>query len=137
MVGTAGGDPGSTDWRSGASLPTGTRRAARSPSCPWSLRTNYGRVNHKAVYARAASSPATDWRNTSSTSTTSADRRGVEQLIGRSAYAVLVLNERPPFLRSFLHCLDALDAMDGMRPTAAPSRRRGDGALVSVPYRTA
>ena len=54
-----------------------------------------------------------------------ADRPRIEQLIGHRAYAVLVRGERrPPFLRSFLHCLDALDALDPTRPTASPSRSR-------------
>ena len=54
-----------------------------------------------------------------------ADRYEVELLIGRSAYTVLVRSKGRPLLRSFLHCLDALDAMDRTRPRGP---HRGDHA---------
>lgn len=54
-----------------------------------------------------------------------ADRPRIEQMIGHHAYAVLVRGERrPPFLRSFIHCLNALDALDPTRPIALRSRSR-------------
>ena len=54
-----------------------------------------------------------------------ADRPRIEQMIGHHAYAVLVRGERrPPFLRSFIHCLNALDALDPTRPIVLRSRSR-------------
>jgi hypothetical protein len=54
-----------------------------------------------------------------------ADRPRIEQLIGHRAYTVLMRGEhRPPLLRSFIHCLDALDALDPARPIALRSRTR-------------
>jgi hypothetical protein len=51
------------------------------------------------------------------------DRPRIEEMIGHHAYAVLVRGERrPPFLRSFIHCLNALDALDPTRPVALRSR---------------
>ena len=48
-----------------------------------------------------------------------ADRPRIEQMIGHQAYAVLVHGERrPPFLRSFIHCLNALDSLDPRLPIA-------------------
>ncbi|HXR23381.1 MAG TPA: hypothetical protein VN786_12560 [Acidimicrobiales bacterium] len=122
MVGTADGDLGSTDWRGGASA---NRDGARGEvaELSWSLRTNYGRVNHKAVL-RVRQLARHRLAQHQLDLNDPADRSGVELLIGRSAYAVLVLSDRRPLLRSFLHCLEALDAMDGMPRTTPPSRRR-------------
>jgi hypothetical protein len=54
-----------------------------------------------------------------------ADRPRIEQMIGHHAYAVLERGERrPPFLRSFIHCLNALDALDPARPMPLPSGSR-------------
>jgi hypothetical protein len=132
MVGTADGDLGNTDWRGGASP---NRDGARGDvaELSWSLRTNYGRVNHKAVL-RVRQLARHRLALHQLDLNDPADRPGVELLIGRSAYAVLVRSERRPLLRSFLHCLDALDAMDRARPTAASWRRRRR-ALVFVPHR--
>ena len=122
MVGTADGDLGSTDWRGGAS-PNRDGARGEVAELSWSLRTNYGRVNHKALL-RVRQLARHRLAQHQLDLNDPADRRGVELLIGRSAYAVLVLSDRRPLLRSFLHCLDALDSMDGMRPAAPPSRRR-------------
>jgi len=125
MVGTADGDLGNTDWRGGA-RPNRDGARGEVAELSWSLRTSYGRVNHKAV-TRVRQLARHRLAQHQLDLNDPADRRGVELLIGRNAYAVLVLSERRPFLRSFLHCLDALDSMDGMRPTAPPSRRRRQG----------
>jgi hypothetical protein len=54
-----------------------------------------------------------------------ADRPRIEQMIGHHAYAVLMRGERrPPVLRSFVHSLNALDALDPTRPTALRSKSR-------------
>lgn len=45
------------------------------------------------------------------------DRPEIEQMIGRRAYALLLRGDRRrPFLRSFIHCLDALDALEPRHP---------------------
>ena len=132
MVGTADGDLGNTDWRGGA-RPNRDGARGEVAELSWSLRTNYGRVNHKAV-SRVRQLARHRLALHQLDLNDPADRRGVELLIGRSANAVLVRSERRPVLRSFLHCLDALDALDGTRPTATPSRRRRR-ALVFVPHR--
>jgi hypothetical protein len=133
MVATADGDLGSTAWRGGAS-PSRDGARGEVAELSWSLRTNYGRVNHKAVL-RVRQLARHRLAQHQLDLNDPADRRGVELLIGRRAYAALVLSDRRPLLRSFLHCLDALDAMDGVRSTAPPSRRRRQGPLVLVPHR--
>ncbi len=122
MVVTADGDLGNTDWRGGA-RPSRDGARGEVAELSWSLRTNYGRVNHKAL-SRVRQLARHRLAQHQLDLNDPADRPEVELLIGRSAYAVLVRNERRPLLRSFLHCLDALDAMDHTRPTAPPSRRR-------------
>ena len=65
MVGTTEGDLGNTDWQA-ARCPTGTARAARSPSCPGRCGpTTAGSTTRR--YPGCGSSPGTDWRSTSST----------------------------------------------------------------------
>ena len=112
-----------TAWQSDSrSNRQGARRDVAQLS--WSLRGSYGRVGSGAVlkaqllarqrlalYQLDVLNPA--------------DRQRVEQIIGHHACAVLVRGERrPPFLRSFIRCLDALDAIDPTRPAALQSRSR-------------
>jgi hypothetical protein len=116
-------DLANTSWRSdNRSNPQGARRDVVQLS--WSLQGSYGRVGSGAVQhakrlARQRLAPyQLDLLDP-------ADRPGIEQMIGHRAYAVLVRGERrPPFLRSFVHCLDALDALDPTRPIALRSRSR-------------
>jgi len=116
-------DRGDTDWRGGE---VRSRDGARNDvaELSWSLRTNYGRVGNSAlrrVQRLAGLRLATfglDVRDP-------ADRRRIEPLIGRRAYAVLAPNaRRPPYLRSLLHCLDALDSLNASRPTEPTSEPR-------------
>jgi hypothetical protein len=67
-----------------------------------------------------------------------ADRPRIERLIGRRAFAVLATNQRrPPYLRSLLHCLDALDSLNTSRPTELASKpRRRYLILANHPRRT-
>jgi hypothetical protein len=61
-----------------------------------------------------------------------ADREAIEQLIGRGPYRILAgKTRRRPLLRSLLHCLDVLDALDGKQPAAPPppSARQQNFAL--------
>ena len=112
-----------TGWQSeGRSNQQGARRDVAQLS--WSLRGNYGRVGAGAVLraqrlARQRLAPyQLDLLNP-------VDRPRIEQMIGHHAYAVLVRGERrPPLLRSFIHCLDALDALDPTRPIALRARSR-------------
>jgi hypothetical protein len=89
-----------------------------------SLRGSYGRVGYGVVtraqrLARQRLAPyQLDLLNP-------ADGPGIEQLIGHHAYAVLVRGERrPPFLRSFIQCLNALDALDPTKPITLRSGSR-------------
>lgn len=109
-------DRGDTNWRGGA---VRNREGARKDvdELSWSLRTHYGRVGNSAlrrVERLAGLRLATfglDVRDP-------ADRRAIEHLIGRRAYVVLAPNaRRSPYLRSLLHCLDALDSLNASRPT--------------------
>ncbi len=131
LVGTADGDLGNTDWRGGAS-PNRDGARGEVAELSWSLRTNYGRVNHKAL-SRVRQLARHRLAQHQLDLNDPADRRGVELLIGRSAYDVLVRSERRPFLHSFLRCLDALDAMDRTRPWAPPSRRRRRAGRLTTP----
>jgi hypothetical protein len=90
----------------------------------WSLRGSYGRVGSgpvlraKQLARQRLALYQLDLLNP-------ADRPRIEQMIGHHAYVVLVRGERrPPFLRSFVHCLNALDALDPTRPMALRSRSR-------------
>jgi hypothetical protein len=123
LIGVPARDPSITEWRAG---PSPNREGARGEvaELSWSLRTSYGgRVDVRAVSRvrqlarRRLALHQLDLNDP-------ADRPGVEALIGRSAYAVLVRRERRPMLGSLLHCLDALDTLSPTMPTAAPSRRR-------------
>jgi hypothetical protein len=116
-------DFGNTGWQS--DRPANRHGARRDVAqLSWSLQGSYGRVGSAAVQhakrlARQRLAPyQLDLLEP-------ADRPGIEQMIGHRAYAVLVRGERrPPFLRSFIHCLDALDALDPTRPLALRSRSR-------------
>ena len=114
---------GNTDWQtdSGTNLQGARRDIARLSQ---SLRGTHRRVGWEAVkqvqqvarhrlmlYQLDLLNPA--------------DRAGIEQLIGHHAYAILVRGERrPPFLRSFIHCLNAVDALDPAKPITLRSRTR-------------
>ena len=116
-------DVGNTDWQtdSGTNLQGARRDIARLSQ---SLRGSHRRVGWEAVkqvqqvarhrlmlYQLDLLNPA--------------DRAGIEQLIGHDAYIILVRGERrPPFLRSFIHCLNALDALDPTKPITLRSRTR-------------
>jgi hypothetical protein len=123
LVGAADLDLGYTGWRGGGRP---NRDGARSEIADLSrsLRGSYGRVDRRAVWRVRQLA----WHRLALRQLDlgdPADRRGIEQLIGRRAYAVLVRGERrPPLLRSLLHCLDALDALEHSRPAAPPSRSR-------------
>jgi hypothetical protein len=123
LVGAASPDLSDTGWRSGGRP---SRHGARSEVADLSrsLRGSYGRVDRRAVWRvrqlarHRLALHQLDLHDP-------ADRRRIEQLIGRRAYAVLARGERrPPLLRSLLHCLDVLDALDHTRPAAPPSRSR-------------
>jgi tryptophan 2,3-dioxygenase len=53
-----------------------------------------------------------------------ADRRAIEHLIGRSAYALLAPHARRPTMRSLRHCLKVLDSLNVVRTTAPASAPR-------------
>jgi hypothetical protein len=90
----------------------------------WSLRGSYGRVGSGAVQ-RAQRLARQRLAQYQLDLLDPADRSGIEQMIGRHAYAVLVRGERrPPFLRSFIHCLNALDALGARQPVTPSSRSR-------------
>jgi hypothetical protein len=123
LVGVADLDQSNTGWRGGGRP---NRDGARSEVAhlSWSLRGSYGRVDRSAVWRvrqlarHRLALHQLDLHDP-------ADLRRIEQLIGRSANAVLVRGERrPPLLRSLLHCLDVLDTLDHTRPAAPPSRSR-------------
>ena len=93
----------------------------------WSLRPRHGRVQHAALgrvqeLARhRLALRQLDLREP-------ADRAAIELLIGEAAYTTLALPaQRPPQLRSVVHCLDMLDRLDpprsGPAPAAPPERR--------------
>ena len=114
LVGTAATDLGNTDWRAGGRP---NRDGARSEvaQLSWSLRGSYGRVGSPAVWRarRLARQRLAVYQLDLGNP---ADRPEIERLIGRRAYAVLVRGERrPPLLRTFVHCLDALDALHPRR----------------------
>jgi hypothetical protein len=121
----ANDNPDLTDsgWRSDSQTnQQGARREVAHLS--QSLRGSHGRVGFGAVTQaqrlarQRLASYQLDLLNP-------ADRSGIEQLIGHHAYAVLVRGERrPPFLRSFIHCLNALDALDPAKPITLRSRSR-------------
>jgi hypothetical protein len=116
-------DFSNTGWRiDSRSNPHGARRDVAQLS--WSLRGSYGRVGSGAVLRaqRLARQRLALYQLDLLNPT---DRPRIEQMIGHHAYAVLVRGERrPPFLRSFIHCLNALDALDPTRPIALRSRSR-------------
>ncbi len=116
-------DFGNTGWKSDSrSDRRGARRDVAELSS--SLRGSYGRVRSAAVLQaqRLARRRLTPYQLDL---LDPADRPMIEQLIGRHAYAVLVRGDRrPPLLRSFVHCLDALDALGPTRPIVLRSRAR-------------
>jgi hypothetical protein len=123
LVGSAGLDRSKTDWRGDAKA---SRDGARSDIAQLSssLRGSYGRIGGGAVWRvqrLARHSLALHELDLLDPE----DRRAIEQLVGRSAYAILVRGERrPPLLRSLLRCLDELDKLNPARPTAPPLRSR-------------
>jgi hypothetical protein len=112
-----------TAWRgSGHTNREGARNEIAELS--WSLRGSYGRVGTRAV-RRVQQIGRHRLALHQLNLRDPADRDRIERLIGHRAYAVLVRTERrPPLLRSLLHCLDMLEALDPARPTTAPSRSR-------------
>jgi hypothetical protein len=123
LDGPAGLDLSNTDWRGGVRVNReGARRDITDLS--WSLRGRYGRVSDTAV-SRVRQIARQRLALHQLDLIDPADHRKIEQLIGRSTCALLVWDERrPPSLRSLLHCLDVLDALDPTRATAPPSRPR-------------
>jgi hypothetical protein len=108
---------GATDWRGGRGA---NRRGSRGDvkELSWSLRGSYGQVGGTAVRRarqvarRRLAARGLDLLNPD-------DRPEIERLIGRRPYVVLVRGDRrPPLLRSFVRCLDALDALE--RPSETP-----------------
>ena len=116
-------DFSNTGWQSDSrSNRSGTRMDLAQLSR--SLRGSYGRVGSTAVQ-RAQRLAGQRLALYQLDLLNPADRPRIEQMIGHHAYAVLVRGEhRPPFLRSFIHCLDALDALDHTRPIALQSGSR-------------
>jgi len=111
LVGIAHLDAVDTGWRSGE--PTNRAGARRDvDQLAWSLRGNYGRVGSEATW-RMRQLARVRLGRYQLDPFSPADRRDVQQLIGRRTYFVLVRSERrPPRLGSLLRCLDALDALD-------------------------
>jgi hypothetical protein len=115
LIGTVNADLNDTGWRGGGrSSRHGARREVDELS--WSLRGSYGRVSGRAAMRvqqlarHRLALLSLDLRDP-------ADRPRIEQLIGRRAYTVVAPGKRrPPLLRSLLHCLDVLDALDPTRP---------------------
>ncbi len=116
-------DFNNTGWQSDSrSDRRGARRDVAQLSS--SLRGSYGRVGSGAVL-RAQLLARQRLALYQLDLLNPADRPRIEQMIGHHAYAVLVHGERrPPLLRSFIHCLNALDALDPTRPIAPRSRSR-------------
>jgi hypothetical protein len=138
LVATADRDLGSTDWQG---TPRANRDGARGEvaELSWSLRTSYGRVDNKAA-SRVRQIARHRLALHQLDLNDPADRSAVEQLIGSSAYNVLIRSERRPLLRSLLHCLDALDALDatdafGPAQRAVQLSRRRRRASVHLPHR--
>jgi hypothetical protein len=114
---------GNTGWQSDRRTDQqGARRDVAQLS--QSLRGSYGRVGYGAV-TRARQVARQRLVSYQLDLLNPADRPRIEQLIGHRAYAVLVRGERrPPFLRSFIHCLNALDALDPTKRITLRSRSR-------------
>jgi hypothetical protein len=123
LYGSGGPELKSTGWRGGVeSSGAGARRDVAELS--WSLRKSYGRVGDTAV-SRVQRIARQRLALHELSLHDPADRREIELLIGRNAYALLVPDgRRAPSLRSLLHCLDVLDALEPRRPTVPPSRPR-------------
>jgi len=126
-------DLADTDWRRGDRP---DRHGARTDiaDLSWWLRGRHGRVNDRAlsrlreVARHRLALYQFDLRNPG-------DRPKIEQLIGRRSCAVLVQGDhRPPSLRAFVHCLDALEALDPTRPPESPPRSRRRHSIFT-PYR--
>jgi hypothetical protein len=124
LYGPAGQDLSNTDWRVGSRLNrVGGRQDIATLSS--SLRGIHGRRVRSTAVMRVQQIARARLALYQLDLIDPADHRKIEQLIGSSAYAIFVRDERrrPP-LRSLLHCLDVLDALDPTRPTAPPSRPR-------------
>jgi len=136
LVGTANPDLNTTDWR-GDGRPN--RDGARNDvtDLSWSLRGNYGRVSVRAV-GRVQRLARQRLARYQLDLLDPGDRPEIERLIGRGAYVVVRGERRPPSLRSLLHCLDVLDALDSTRPATPPSRSRRRPPIFAVhrPRRT-
>lgn len=116
-------DFGNTGWRSETRTnQQGARRDVAQLSR--SLRGSYGRVGRAAV-TQAQRLARQRLARYQLDLLNPADRPRIEHLIGHHAYAVLVRGERrPPLLRSFIHCLNALDALDPTKPITLRPRSR-------------
>lgn len=120
---------GDTAWRDdGVVDRSGTRSDVAELS--WLLRGSHGLVDHGAVWRvrRLAQQRLALHRLDL---LDPADRQKIEQRIGPHAYAVLVRDNYRPLLRSLLHCLDELDALDPTRP-ATPARSRGRMPILAM-----
>jgi cell division protein FtsL len=122
---------GDTDWRGDAlHVRAGSRNDVAELS--WSLETSYGRVSRSALSTvqqlarRRLAMHQLDPREAT-------HRAQIEQLVGGRAYVLLVSRgRRRPYLRSLLHCLDALDAIEPARPTRQPQAASGSRQTTSI-----
>ncbi len=129
-------DRGDIGWRGGERR---SRDGARNDVAvlSWSLRTGYGRIGN-ATFWRVQQLARHRLATIQLDLNDPADRDQIEHVIGSRAYAVLVPGAgRPPYLRSLLHCLDVLDALDPTRPTHLASRAAAPPDAHSAPVRGA
>jgi hypothetical protein len=123
FVGAANPGLASTDWRGGDSRNWDGARGDVA-ELAWRLRDGHGRVSSGAAW-RVRDLARQRLARYRLDLVNPADRPRIEQLIGRSAYLVVVRSSRrPPSLRLLIRCLDALDALDSMPSVQPPSGSR-------------